>query len=244
MKAEAYEIMDCLARHHWWYRARLEILTDILARFGKKGGRLLDFGSGTGVYAAALRDAGYDVTAADTSELALEGCRTKGLPTMDLRAEKPLTGDFDMVLLGDVLEHVEDEAVLLDELAAAIRPGGLMFLTVPAYDFMWSGEDFISGHVRRYRKARLLEVLRRAGVTPVWCSYFNTFLLPAIVVAVLAKRLFVPRSMYESDISDVSSRLNGLLYRIFVSEKHLLRHITFPAGASIVAVARIGSAES
>jgi SAM-dependent methyltransferase len=238
MKAEAYEIMERLARDHWWYRARFEILADILARFGKQGGRLLDFGSGTGVYAAALRDAGYDVTTADTSDLALENCGAKGLATIDLRTGKPDKAAFDMALLGDVLEHVEDETALLGDLATAIRPGGILLITVPAYDLLWSGEDFISGHVRRYRKAELLAVLRQAGLTPIWSSYFNTLLLPAIFGAIFAKRLFMPRSMYQPDVTDVSPLSNGLFYRIFASEKHLLRHLVFPAGASIVAVAR------
>ena len=123
----------------------------------------------------------------------LSACKEAGLRTLDLREQPMPSGLADCVLACDVLEHVEDDFGMLLNLRRALRPNGCLLVTVPAYEFLWSGEDYVSEHVRRYRRSTLLEKSKPAGLEPAWSSYFNTFLFPLVAATILAKRIFRPR---------------------------------------------------
>jgi SAM-dependent methyltransferase len=226
-----------LEETYWWYRARKEIIGATVRRFLPAGSKIVDFGSGTGVIARYLVDLGYEVVAADICTHMLRACRERGLNVIDLNRDWPANASADCVLACDVLEHIEDDIGLLRKLKFALRAGGFLIATVPAYDFLWSGEDYISEHFRRYRKPQLQKRIEKAGLQIEWSSYFNSLLLPVVTAAVLYKRLFRPRDMYRSDIEPLPDWLNNVLYRIFAIERHLLPRFHFPAGASILLVA-------
>ena len=243
MKTVAYDLMAELEDSHWWYRARRLIVSDVVMRFVPPRSDVIDYGSGTGGTADALRKLGYHVVAGDISEEALEACRMRGLETLNLKDEPLRSSSTDCILAGDVLEHVHDDIALLFSLRRALRPAGLLVLTVPAYEFLWSGEDYVSEHVRRYTRRTLLQRLDVAGFRVVWCSYFNTLLFPVIASVRITKRLLFPRAMYRSDIAPLPEWKNGVLSRLFASERHLLRLVRFPVGASLLAVARLAEPE-
>jgi SAM-dependent methyltransferase len=187
---------------------------------------------------AVLRDTGYDVIAADRSAIALEGCRKAGLQTIDLTCESLPAEGADAILAGDIIEHVEEDGAILRDLRTALRPGGVLLVTVPAYEFLWSGEDFVSGHVRRYTRRSLNRLLVGSGFDVVWSSYYNTVLFPVVAAVIFLTRVFRPREMYTSNIKALPDPVNSLLARIFAAERLALRKLVFPFGASIIAVAR------
>jgi len=244
MKTVAYDLMAELEDSHWWYRARRLIVSDIVMRFVPPRSDVIDYGSGTGGTADALQELGYHMVAADISEEALEACRMRGLETLNLKAESLRSSSADCILAGDVLEHVHDDIALLFSLRRALRPAGLLVLTVPAFEFLWSGEDYVSEHVRRYTRGTLLQRLDRAGFRVIWSSYFNSLLFPAIASVRITKRLLFPRAMYRSDIAPLPEWKNRVLSRLFASERHLLRRVRFPVGASLLAVARLAESEN
>jgi SAM-dependent methyltransferase len=237
MERVSYEIMEDLGDTYWWYRARREIIADLIVRHVPNGGRIIDVGAGNGATAAMLRNRGFRVVAADTSPLALDGCCRRGVNVIDLRSNPLPNQAAECVLLGDVLEHVPDDAALLADVRRALVPSGVLLATVPAYEFLWSGEDHVSRHYRRYRLPQLAAALHKGGFDLIWGSYFNTFLLPAVATVLLIKRIFRPRSMYKSDLNRISDGLNETLYRIFRAEARVLRSITLPFGASIIVMA-------
>jgi len=238
MKLEAYRIMEEMENSYWWFRARREIISGTLTRYLAPGSDILDFGCGTGGIATKLCELGYRVVAADNSEQALAACRRVGFQTIDLSNEWPARGSADCVLAGDVLEHIEDDVGLLVKLRDTLRPGGYLIATVPAYEFLWSGEDYVSNHVRRYTRSTLQRRICAAGYRTIWCSYFNTILFPVVLAAVLGKRIFRPRDMYRSDVSPLPDWQNETLYTLFAFERHLLRGLRFPIGASLITVAK------
>ena len=238
MKEQAYILMREMEDAFWWYRARREILCDVIARHVPAGAEILDYGSGTGATARALRSAGYSVTAGDVSDHSLSACRDAGLTTIDLRSQELAPCSTDAILAGDVLEHVQDDVALLGELRDALRSDGWLILTVPAYSFLWSGEDYVSEHVRRYTRRGLLRTLRFGGFETIWCSYFNTLLFPGIATTLLARRLLHRRGQRQSNVSKLPDQLNDLLFRIFRLEKRALRRVRFPFGLSILVIAR------
>lgn len=237
MEKVGYDIMEDVGDTYWWYQARREIIADVIARYVPNGERIIDFGSGNGATAALLQDRGYRVVAADISPLALDGCRRRGLDVIDLRSHSLPERAAECIILADVLEHVADDAGLLADIRRASVPGGIVLATVPAYQFLWSGEDHISRHYRRYRLPQLAMAMNKGGFELIWASYYNTILLPAIIVVLLTKRVFRPSQIYKSDINPLGDGINNILCRIFRAEGRILRHITFPFGASIIAVA-------
>jgi 2-polyprenyl-3-methyl-5-hydroxy-6-metoxy-1,4-benzoquinol methylase len=239
LKPEAYELMEAMEASHWWFRARREIVCSIVRRYVAPGSEILDFGCGAGRTARSLLDLGYRVTAADVAPQALAACRRLAIPTLDASREELPRGAADCVLAGDVLEHVADDLELLLRLRAALRPAGILIVTVPAYEFLWSGEDHVSEHFRRYTRGALKEKLIAAGYAITWTSYFNTLLFPGVAAAILATRLFRPRAMYRSNVSPAPRWLNEALYRVFAQEERLLRRVPLPAGMSILAVAAV-----
>lgn len=246
MDPEAYALMHSLEERHWWFLARRDIVVQVVRRYTPAGGRILDYGAGTAFIAKGLRDGGYEVVVADVDEHALRACRAAEFPTIDLRTEAPPTSWADSVLLADALEHANREKDVLEAAIRSLSPRGHVIVTVPAFEFLWSGEDYMSHHRRRYTAARLREALEDAGLRVCWCQYFNTALFPLIATAILWKRLFRPRDMYRSNIRPVHPLLNRVLYRIFAAESRLVGRLGFPIGASLLAVAgrATGSVES
>jgi SAM-dependent methyltransferase len=165
-------------------------------------------------------------------------CRERGIPTIALDERGLPPASADCVLACDVLEHVEDDRALLGTLCHVIRPGGLFIGTVPAYEFLWSGEDYVSSHFRRYTKSTLNGRLESAGHEVVWSSYFNTLLFPLAASVILAKRLFRPRDMYRSNVAPLPGWQNTLFRSVFAKERGLLRWLRLPFGLSIIFVAR------
>lgn len=241
MKPLAYRLMWETEDTYWWYRARRDILSHLILRAVPAGQEIIDYGCGGGATSAQLRTLGYKVLAADIFSDALEMCRLRGLPILDLRKSTLDECSADCILAGDVLEHVRDDVELLKTFRHALRRRGILIITVPAYEFLWSGEDYVSEHLRRYTRSRLTQNLRLAGFDDVWCSYFNTFLFPAVLLVTLGKRLLFPREMYRSNIKPLSEWKNELLYKVFAFERHFVRHIRFPLGASLICVARNGN---
>jgi SAM-dependent methyltransferase len=238
MKTEAYRLMEDLEQTHWWYQARREIICSVVARFFSSPGQLLDYGCGTGATAARLGAMGYRVIGAEINPDMLAGCRNRGLATIDLGKEPVPDKSADCVLACDVLEHAEDDVGLLKTLRTTLRPGGLLIGTVPAYEFLWSGEDYVSNHCRRYTRSRLRKALRAADYDIFWSSYFNTLLFPLAFSVILAKRLFRPRDMYRSNVESTVGWQNTVLRAIFLQERWLLKWLRCPFGLSIIFVAQ------
>lgn len=236
--------MEDLGDTYWWYRARKEIVCDTVKRFVPQNSKLLDFGSGSGGIAKTLGADGYKIVAADVSPVALAACQKAGLDTLDLNTSWPAAQSVDCILACDVLEHVQGDIELLQKLRVALCPRGFLIATVPAYDFLWSGEDYISNHVRRYTRRVLEKRIRTAGFIIEWCSYFNALLLPLITAYLFYKRLMRPRDMYVSDIRRLPEWQNTILYEIFAMERSILHRFRFPAGASVLLVGRVMAADN
>ena len=81
-----------------------------------------------------------------------------------------------MVGLFDVLEHIEQEAEFLSLVSGMLSVHGLVFLTVPAYAWLWSREDEEAGHFRRYTRTSLAGVLERAGFRIEYSTYIFSVL--------------------------------------------------------------------
>ena len=225
-------------RLHWWFRGRLAVILAGLERaLLRRPARLLELGCGTGNVLAALGRFGEAVGMEAHPDL-VAAARAAGL---DVRVGR-LPGDLvvppgwaDVVLLLDVLEHLDGDRAALETARRALGEGGLLVVTVPAYQWLWSAHDVALGHRRRYTARGLRRLVETAGFSVVRLSYFNTLLFPAVALARAWKRW---RGGTRHDLRRPPPGLNRALARLFALERHIVPRCALPFGASLLLVAR------
>ena len=154
------------------------------------------------------------------------------------RMEDPLLQNrhFDVVLALDVLEHLDNDATGLRQAVGPLKPGGFLMITVPAFPFLWGGQDVVSEHRRRYTKQTLTALLERGGLRDFRVTYFNTLLFPVAAAIRTARRLGGHANRSRSDFEGSHpGLLNNALACIFSAERHLINRVPMPVGVSLMA---------
>jgi ubiquinone/menaquinone biosynthesis C-methylase UbiE len=234
-----------LERTHFWFVGRRRIFFELLDRelAGRTDATILDVGCGAGGMLEPLSRYG-DVTGVDMQQELVDFCHERGFPNVVLGDAYELPapdGSIDLLTLFDTIEHIPDDARVLREVRRVLKPGALVFISGPAYQFLYANNDRVAHHQRRYTAPLLRARLLAAGLRPTQVTYFNTLLFPAILPAVLAKKA-VERISDPGDRTNLSHTMNPTLNRALAatmsSERHLLRRTSFPFGHSIIAIAR------
>ena len=142
---------------------------------------------------------------------------------------------FDLIVLFDVLEHIENDSETLQELFLLLKKNGYLFITVPALPFLWSEHDEKHHHYRRYTKAGLQGIISQDGFKIKKLSYFNSFLFPIILAVRLWNKMLKKK---HDDLVQPSPLVNYLLTKIFAIERFFIGRFSFPVGVSLFAVAK------
>jgi SAM-dependent methyltransferase len=227
-----------LDSRHWWYRARREVLADLIGRRIRlpQDPRILEIGCGTGHNLVMLKRFGrVDAVEIDAAARAIAS-RRLGHEVMDCPLPA-LTGvedgAYDLVALLDVLEHVEEDRSALESIAGKLRPGGHILIAVPAHPWMWSAHDVVNHHKRRYTRRTLRATVEAAGLKVEMLSWFNSLLFPLAAAARLAGRV---RRKDDSDDKLPPGPLNALFEGIFRLERYAIGRLPLPPGVSLVAI--------
>lgn len=240
MERNVYQRLEEIEGEHWWFRARRNILKSVITRYAPRSGplKILEAGCGTGGNLAMLAELGT-LEAFEFDREARERAAQKSAAVVKfgcLPDEVPYPlGHFDIIGAFDVIEHIEDDVGSLAKLKQHLAPGGKLIMTVPALPWLWSQHDVTHHHFRRYTRSQLESVLRKADLTPVMLTYFNTLLFPPIALLRVVKKAM--GSNHEGDDAMPSPAMNAILRRIFESEKHIIGRIPLPIGVSLAAVA-------
>lgn len=249
MKELAFEQFERLERDHWWFRGRrrvyLRLLADALGDF--EPSRVLDVGAGVGGFLQPLSEIGDELHFTELEHEGLQHCRRRGF-RKGVRASAsrlPYRSEsFDLICLFDVIEHVDDDQAVLEEVKRLLRPEGLVLITVPAHNWLFTSNDRIAGHRRRYNRGALRRLFDDHAMSLERCTYANALLFPAIAGFLLAARLFESLGLRTAKDSrtNLSWRLpawvHAVLYRCFAAELWISRHWDLPMGHSILALAK------
>ena len=213
---------------HWWFIERRNLLREWASQLSAETS-LLDIGAGVGTQSRLLKDEfGFHVTAVEQSTYGSNKCRENGLETLqDNAINLSLKNEtIDAVIAMDVLEHVQEDAKALSEIHRVLKDDGIFFITVPAFQFMWSKHDEAVQHVRRYSKREITHKLRESGFLVTNIRYWNSILFPLAVV----RRVF---DLGKSDLVLPPKFLNILFGRIVSVERKINILSKFP-GTSII----------
>jgi SAM-dependent methyltransferase len=147
------------------HELRERLLLDLFLT-ASPGSRVLNVGAGQGSFSLRLARLGFEVTSVDSSPAAAEVLRARvpgPVAVADVTALPFAEASFDAAVLGEVLEHVPDDAGALAEVARVLRPGGVLAVSVPANPARFGPSDRWAGHFRRYSKRMLVEACERGG---------------------------------------------------------------------------------
>lgn len=239
MERIIFDRMAALDQTHWWYVARRRILREAIARLVRppQAARILEIGCGTGHNFAMLGEFGtIDAIEVDDAARAIASERlgrpvgSAPLPELPGIAD----GQYDLIALLDVLEHIRDDRAALASIRRKLAPGGRILLTVPANEWMWSAHDTVHHHFRRYNPATLRRTFADAGATAHFIGHFNSLLFPLAAGFRIAGKLM---GRDQADDAQPAAPLNRAFTGIFAAERHLVGRVPMPFGVSLLAIA-------
>ncbi len=240
---ECYQLEDT----SFWFGHRNRCLETVVRRLPPHG-PLFDLGGGNGYVARGLEQAGFPTVLVEPGPQGAQNARSRGLPhivcaTVEDAGFRPAT--LPAIGVFDVVEHIRDDRAFLRLLQGLLVPGGRLYLTVPAYGWLWSNEDVVAGHYRRYTVGTMGARLREAGFAVEFASYiFSLLPLPVFLARTLPTLLRLKRPPAQS--SREHGRPGGLSARVLDAVwkwelGRLQRLKPLPFGASVLMVARARS---
>lgn len=188
----------------------------------------------------------------DSSPLAHAYCTRRGLRVVDGSLPDALPfepASLDVIVMTEVLEHVEEDAQSVHAAVRLLREGGLLICTVPAHQWMWSRHDELNHHRRRYTRRRFASLFSSQPLKREVLGFYNVALFPVMAGVRLVSRATrflagvnsrdsAAGTDHGSLITPLPGPVNGLLTWMFESEKHILPRVPLPCGASLISVHR------
>jgi 2-polyprenyl-3-methyl-5-hydroxy-6-metoxy-1,4-benzoquinol methylase len=225
------ETLGQVLDEHWYYRSKGRALDAMLR--GRSFGTLLDIGAGSGIFSKRLLQG--SAASAICVDPAYQEERQEifnGKPICFLRrigSEK-----CDLILLMDVLEHVDDDVGLLRSALVAAAEHAYVLISVPAFQRLFSAHDRFLEHKRRYTLRQVEEVVQAAGLEILSARYFFAFLLPIAA----ALRLLKQQREAKSDLKEHSKLVNMILCWLHRLELPLFRFNRL-GGLTVFCLARV-----
>jgi 2-polyprenyl-3-methyl-5-hydroxy-6-metoxy-1,4-benzoquinol methylase len=243
MDKKYYATYAAVEDRHWWFGGRRRIIERMIQQLNlPQDARILEAGCGTGGNLKMLARYGR-LEAMEYEPIACEFANDRQVVAVrqgSLPEALANQGPFDLILLLDVLEHLEDDFAVLQALRACLKPGGYLLVTVPAYMFLWSHHDEINHHLRRYRLKPLRRLAKAAGMRIHYATYFNSWLFPAVALVRWLKTTLGIKDKPEahSEMGIPNPLVNGFLAWLFATERFVVNRVSLPFGVSIMLVAQ------
>jgi len=184
----------------FWFKHRNACIEAAVRRYPPpSGGPIFDIGGGNGFVALALIKAGFETVVVEPGPIGALNSKRRGISTV-ICATAAAAGirhsTLDAVGLFDVIEHIEDDVEFLRLMRALLKKNGRLYVTVPAYSALWSGEDVSAGHFRRYTCKSIGTQIERTGFrVEYWTYIFRPLPLPIFLLRVLPYRLRFMRAL-------------------------------------------------
>lgn len=233
MNKEVYEQMAKEEEFFWWFKSRRSIISKaIKSLVNKENISILEVGSGTGGNINMLKQFGsLDLFECNDRAIELTKEKYNITPKKACLPSNKIDKKYDLIVILDVLEHIENDKQVLEDLYLRLNKGGKLLITVPAYQWLWSKHDILHEHKRRYTLKSLKSIVP-SEFNVIYESYFNFFLSPLIIMS----RFFEKILKKESSVNLKSKKTDIVFEKIFEFEKHFVPKVKLPFGISIMLV--------
>ena len=228
---------------HFWFIARKEFILQNIHKYVNKKEKLIEIGAGTGNVSRYLQKNGYENIS--VGEMHLNGLKyaqsygIKNCYQFDL-LDTPFENEFNTVCMFDVLEHIPNDNMALQNVYDMLNNGGKIVLTIPSHMWLWNRDDAIAGHKIRYTRKELSDKLEQNGFEVLTARYFFISIVPLLFLRrVLNKddRSKVEEKEYNSDIS-MNSVISNILLFISRIENKINQFLPNYFGGSLFIIAR------
>lgn len=227
-----FEKLKKAEENHFWFQIRRKWIYDRIKHILPPPAKILEIGCGSGNVSNFLSAKGYEVTGCEYYQEAINIAWPSLLKIQGDANNLPF-GDnrFDIVGLFDVIEHFQDDKALIKEAFRVVRGGGIIAVTVPAREELWSQNDESSLHKRRYTKEMLRQIFSEVRLTPLLLEYmFMSLYLPM--------KYLRGKNKKNNNHFKINRLVNTCLKRLFDIERLISQGISLPIGTSLIAVAR------
>ncbi|CAB3664872.1 class I SAM-dependent methyltransferase [Achromobacter aegrifaciens] len=241
-REHSFAALAKVEENNFWFRARNRIVLWALRKYHPRFESVLEVGCGTGFVLSGItrefpdaRSVGSEI---HVSGLAYAAERLPRTELIQVDARKlPYDAEFDVVAAFDVIEHIAEDELVLQNLHRAVRPGGCCLITVPQHQWLWSSVDEAACHQRRYSAQELHSKMKAAGFDIVHSTSFVMLLLPLMLLSRLAARRSGKDQASEAlEMGPLQNKLLEIVMRIeLVLVKASLR---LPIGGSRLVVLR------
>lgn len=226
---------------HFWFTVRRDVVLSKLRKSGLKKGALgLDVGCGTGFTAHWLSENGFPTAGIDAYPPRVgQNNSSLGFVRGDIFSIEPKP-EFDFLLLLDVLEHIDDDSRFLTQALKFLKPGGMVIISVPAFQWLWSPVDEAAEHLRRYNKGEMNRIIQSVADVATLQSQFYFYGSTLLPYWISRKRIKKLDGVLTSEAEAKPHWLVNLALKVILGlERHLLVPIGgLPAGSSLFVVLR------
>lgn len=243
-KSNYFSELARLEEANFWFKSRNKLLIWAIKKYCPNFQSLLEIGCGTGfVLSGISKKFPYSTLFGSEIFIAGLGFAAARLPSakfmqMDARSI-PFENEFDVIGAFDVLEHIKEDQDVLAQICTALKPEGLILLTVPQHPWLWSPIDEYAFHQRRYAAEDLHQKIEAAGFRVIRSTSFVTTLLPAMMISRFLQSKVADKKFDATAELKISPWLNALFSRLLGFELALIkRGLNFPVGGSRLVVAR------
>lgn len=228
---------------HFWYKARRELIDYILKKYSKnKNCKILEIGCGTGNLIPIISTHGDYVGIEKNKNAYLEAQKYHKKIINKSIENLEITEKYDIICLFDVLEHIKDDHKAIEKVYSFLENSGIIIITIPAYNFLFSNHDIAMDHYRRYSKKNITKILRINKFKIIEMGYWNSLLFPIIAIIRIIKKVFsrtIKTKSFHSEIKTPPRIINKLIYNILKLENVLIKkNIKMPFGLSIYTIAK------
>jgi 2-polyprenyl-3-methyl-5-hydroxy-6-metoxy-1,4-benzoquinol methylase len=178
------EDLERIEESDFWSKVKVKLILKLV-----EGKNVLDVGCGSGRLSKTLLEKGYSVVAIDNDWKAVEIAKKKGIMAFASDINDWQTAEkFDCIILGDVLEHIEDDKSAMRKVHAMLKPNGCIVVNVPSYQVLFGKHDTALGHKRRYSNKELKTKLKESSFTIESMRHWNLLALPITIYIKLSKK--------------------------------------------------------
>ena len=242
-KSNYFSNLARLEDQNFWFKARNQLIIWAINKYCNNFQSFLEIGCGTGYVLSGVskKFPGASLVGSDIFTEGLDFA-TSRLPSADLiqmdARNIPYREEFDIIGAFDVLEHINEDELVLSEVRMALKMNGLFLITVPQHHWLWSSADVYACHVRRYSATELHKKLVNAGFEVLRSTSFVSLLLPAMLLSRLFKQQTVSNFDPTAELK-LPASLNSFFYQVMQSEISMInQRINLPIGGSRLVIAR------